>query len=406
MATHQNPFRPGAGQQPVYLAGRTKERDKFEQILEQKPVLKNLILTGLRGIGKTVLLEELKPIAYEHHWLWANNEISESASITEENMARRIVADLTSVLTPRISKKQSKNPMGFSFSQNAEKTETETPLDFHDLWKIYEDTPGLTGDKLKAVIQTARRLLDGNSVQGIIFAYDEAQNLSDQEKNGQYPLSTLLDVFSTLQRDHSTTPVMIIFSGLPVLFPRLNEARTYTERMFEVLTLDKLGVRDARDAIEKPIELTKNPVRLSEQTIDDIIRFSGGYPYFLQYICKEILDIFGGDIFQEPAIPFREIISKLDQDFFAPRWDRMTDRQRDFMRVIANIETQEDEFTAQEIAERSGKDLEKSFSASHVVQMLNLLTQKGFIQRNRHGKYAFALPLMAEFVKRQTEWSI
>lgn len=403
MALHQNPFRPGAGQQPVYLAGRTKERDKFRQILGQKPVLKNLILTGLRGIGKTVLLEELKPIAYEHHWLWANNEISESASMTEENMARRIVTDLTSILSPRISKQRSKNPVGFSSSQNAEETESKTRLDFQDLWKIYEDTPGLTGDKLKAVIQTARKFLDGSEIQGIIFAYDEAQNLSDQEKNGQYPLSTLLDVFSTLQRDHSTTPVMIIFSGLPVLFPKLNEARTYTERMFEVLTLDKLSDRDARDAIEKPMELTENPVRLSAQNIDDIIRFSGGYPYFLQYICKEILDILGGDVFQEPTIPFQEIISKLDQDFFAPRWDRMTDRQRDFMRVIANIEAPKDEFTAQEIAERSGQYLEKSFSTSHVVQMLNLLIQKGFIQRNRHGKYAFALPLMDEFVQRQTE---
>ena len=400
MEPRQNPFRPGAGQQPLYLAGRIEERNKFRQILEQRPILKNLILTGMRGIGKTVLLEELKPIAYEHHWLWANNEISESASMTEENIARRIVADLTSVLTPRISKQQSKNPVGF---QNAEKTETEIPLDFDDLWGIYESTPGLTSDKLKTVIQTSRKLLDGSGVQGIIFAYDEAQNLSDQEKNGQYPLSTLLDVFSTLQRDHSTTPVMIIFSGLPVLSSRLNEARTYTERMFEVLTLDKLSDRDARDAIEKPIEFAKSPARLSSQTIDDIIQSSGGYPYFLQYICKEIFDIFGGDVFQEPAIPFREIISKLDQDFFAPRWDRMTDRQRDFMRVIANIETSEGEFTAQEITEQSGQDMEKSFSSSSVVQMLNVLIQKGFVQRNRHGKYAFALPLMAEFVRRQTE---
>ena len=403
MQLHQNPFRPGAGQKPLYLAGRVKERDKFRQILEQRPILKNLILTGMRGIGKTVLLEELKPIAYEHHWLWANNEISEPASMTEKNIARRIVADLTSVLTPRISKQQSKNPVGFSFSQNTEKTKTEIPLDFDDLWKIYEGTPGLTSDKLKAVIQTSRKLLDGSGVQGIVFAYDEAQNLSDQEKNGQYPLSTLLDVFSTLQRDHSTTPVMIIFSGLPVLSSRLNEARTYTERMFEVLTLDKLSDRDARDAIEKPIEFAKSPARLSSQTIDDIIQSSGGYPYFLQYICKEIFDIFGGDVFQEPAIPFREIISKLDQDFFAPRWDRMTDRQRDFMRVIANIETLEGEFTAQEITERSGQDMEKGFSTSSVVQMLNVLIQKGFVQRNRHGKYALALPLMAEFVRRQTE---
>ena len=403
MERYQNPFRPGAGQQPLYLAGRTEEQDKFRQLLERRPILKNLILTGVRGIGKTVLLEKLKPIAYEHHWLWANNEISESASMTEENIARRIVADLTSVLTPRFSKQQSKNPVGFSSSRNAEKTETEIPPGFDDLWQIYESTPGLTSDKLKAVIQTSRKLLDGSGAQGIIFAYDEAQNLSDQEKNGQYPLSTLLDVFSTLQRDHSTTPVMIIFSGLPVLFMRLNEARAYTERMFEVLTLDKLGDRDARDAIEKPIELAKSPARLSAQTVNDIIRSSGGYPYFLQYICKEIFDIFGGDVFQEPAIPFREIISKLDQDFFAPRWNRMTNRQRDLMRVIASIETSEDEFTTQEIAERSGRDMEKSFSTSSIVQMLNVLIQKGFVQRNRHGKYAFALPLMAGFVRRQTE---
>src|SRR5665213_2181009 len=88
-----NPFRPGAGQQPIYLAGRTKEQDTFRQMLQQNPVSQNVIVTGLRGVGKTVLLESLKPIAQADKWLWTGNDLSESVSLTEENVARRLVVD-------------------------------------------------------------------------------------------------------------------------------------------------------------------------------------------------------------------------------------------------------------------------------------------------------------------------
>ena len=83
-----NPFRPGNGQRPLYLAGRTHEHDQFAKMVKEETVAQNAILTGLRGTGKTVLLEELKPIAQAQRWLWAGNDLSESASLTEDRFAQ------------------------------------------------------------------------------------------------------------------------------------------------------------------------------------------------------------------------------------------------------------------------------------------------------------------------------
>src|SRR5260370_21173303 len=82
-----NPFRPGAGQLPPYLAGRTVELDEMKKQLKQTVILQNVILTGLRGIGKTVLLETMKPIAQGMNWLLVGTDLSESASLTEDRLA-------------------------------------------------------------------------------------------------------------------------------------------------------------------------------------------------------------------------------------------------------------------------------------------------------------------------------
>ena len=78
-----NPFRPGAGHMPPYMAGREQETNEFRRLLGQSTVLENLVLTGLRGLGKTVLLETFKPLAIQEGWLWAGTDLSESASISE-----------------------------------------------------------------------------------------------------------------------------------------------------------------------------------------------------------------------------------------------------------------------------------------------------------------------------------
>src|SRR5256885_1097011 len=90
-----NPFRPGAGHRPPYLAGRIAEQREFERLLDQTIILENPLLTGLRGVGKTVLLETFKPLAIQRGWIWVGTDLSESASVSEEALAVRLMADLS-----------------------------------------------------------------------------------------------------------------------------------------------------------------------------------------------------------------------------------------------------------------------------------------------------------------------
>ena len=394
-----NPFRPGNGQRPIYLAGRTKEQNQFTTMVQETTIAQNVIVTGLRGVGKTVLLEELKPIAQTNGWLWTGNDLSESASLTEDRIARRIVVDLSTLLAPLVVQNEPQASFGFQ----AQPQNLQRPMQFDDLWKIFEATPGLTDDKLKAVLAHARSILEATHLRGVIFAYDEAQNLTDHAQSKEFPLSILLDVFSYFQRVPSKCQFMLVLTGLPTLFPKLNEARTYTERMFHVMHLQRLDDEDARQAITKPIELTKSQMTFAKATVAKIMEMSQGYPYFIQFICKEVFDAWIGKITigEAPSVPMHSILEKLDQDFFAPRWARGTDRQQDFMKVIATLPNADDEFSVQDIVGKSRQLLKKGFNPSHATQILQALAEKGLIYRNRRGGYCFAVPLLSQFIRRQ-----
>jgi hypothetical protein len=393
-----NPFRPGAGQRPLYLAGRTHEQDQFRRLLQQNPVTQNVILTGLRGVGKTVLLEELKPIAQAADWLWAGNDLSESTSLTSERISMRLVVDLATLLGPLLTM-TIEPKLGFKRGPP-----DVARMEHKDLWKIYETTPGLAEDKLKAVLHTVADVLAPTGKRGIVFAYDEAQNLSDHAAKGEFPLSLLLDVFSHIQRQHNKFQYLLVLTGLPTLFPKLNEARTYTERMFHVLQLERLDEDDATKAILKPIEISKSKLTFTSETVVMIKRYSGGYPYFIQYISKEVFDAWIGRLQEGKAasVPMNEIVRKFDQDFISPRWQRATDRQQAFLHVIATLQSSDGEFSVQEIVEASRNILKRGFSPSHTTQMLQALTERGLVYKNSRGRYRLAVPLMSQFIQRQS----
>src|SRR2546429_5713054 len=98
----KNPYRPGAGHMPPHLAGREREYEEFDRLLDQDTILENLVLTGLRGVGKTVLLDTFKPRAIQRGWLWAGTDLSESASVSELSLAQRLLTDLA-VITSGIT---------------------------------------------------------------------------------------------------------------------------------------------------------------------------------------------------------------------------------------------------------------------------------------------------------------
>ena len=97
MTEFSNPFRPGAGHKPPYLAGRQAEREEFLRMLGQSTILENMVLTGLRGVGKTVLLDSFKPLAMSQGWVWVGTDLSESTSVSEDTMAIRLCTDLSPV---------------------------------------------------------------------------------------------------------------------------------------------------------------------------------------------------------------------------------------------------------------------------------------------------------------------
>lgn len=389
-----NPFRPGAGHPPPHLAGRASEKSEFDRLLTQDLVLKNVVLTGLRGVGKTVLLGEFRPKAIAAGWAWVGSDLSETVSVSEENLAVRLLTDLSVITSGITVRKDTRQLPGF----NAAHEESEVTLDYRTLIELYSSTPGLVMDKLKHILRYVAHCLPPGMK--LIFAYDEAQNLSDNAAKEQYPLSVLLDVFQAIQRE--SIPFMLVLAGLPTLFPKLVEARTYAERMFTVLFLDSLNESESKEAIEVPLERSSTTIRPTGDAIDAICRVSGGYPYFIQFICREAYDIWEVD--SARAIPMNELILKLDTDFFAGRWARASDRQRELLFVISELPNTL-EFSVQEIVGQS-KAHRKPFSNSHVNQMLSTLSDKGLIYKNRYGKYSFAVPMLGEFISRQPKPSM
>lgn len=387
---------------PPYLAGREGEYAGFDRLLDQDEILENLVLTGLRGVGKTVLMETFKPRAEQRGWLWAAADLSESASISEGALAQRLLADLaliTSSVTVEAS--ESRQPAGFTAPSGPK----QIPLSYEVLTSVFEATPGLTADKIKATLEFAWEHLRDRDQRKVIFAYDEAQNLADHASKEQFPLSVLLDVFQSIQK--KGIPFMLVLAGLPTLFPKLVDARTFAERMFRVMTLTRLSDEESKEAILKPIEIAECPIRFTPKSVEIISHESGGYPYFIQFICREVFDVFirqhADD--EQPSVPVEAIQRKLDADFFAGRWAKITDRQRELLWVVAHLEHADEEFTILELTKMAKELLPKSFSASHANQMLASLSERGMIYKNRLGKYSFAVPLLGRFILRTYDLS-
>ncbi|MHB0980669.1 MAG: ATP-binding protein [Thermoleophilia bacterium] len=398
--THcQNPFRPGAGHMPPYLAGRETEKREFEALLNQDVILKNLIITGLRGVGKTVLLDTLKPIAIGSEWLWVGSDMSEATSVSEHNLAIRLITDLA-VVTSKIAIGQPRPGTGFNF----ETTSGPPTLDSQALSGIFDETPGLASDRLKAVLEEVWFCVEAIGKRGLVFAYDEAQNLADHRSADEYPLSLLLEVLQSVQKKGMR--FVLVLTGLPTLSANLVAARTYAERMFRNLVLERLSRIETEEAILKAVDSKSCPVDFSQGLIDTVFQFTLGYPYFVQYVCREAFDLWTQDLDAGEElrdIPMFEITMKLDSDFFAGRWDRATDRQRDLLGVVAQMETAASEFTVREIVEKSREVLGKPFNSSHVNQMLGSLCDVGLVYKVRWGKYCLAVPLLDAFIRRQLE---
>src|SRR5262245_16313485 len=192
----ENPFRAGAGHSPPYLAGREEEKKTFGDLLDQDAVTQNLVLTGLRGVGKTVLMDNVhKPLALKKNWIWVGADLSESAFVSEESLCVRLLTDL-SVFTSELTLTTSGKGVGYRST-----TRDENRLDFEYLLReVFAKQPGLIADKLKATLEFVWRAIPATGKRGVVFAYDEAQVVRDRKDKDQYPLALMLEVFQSLQK--------------------------------------------------------------------------------------------------------------------------------------------------------------------------------------------------------------
>lgn len=390
----ENPYRPGAGHQPPFLSGRQYEQDQFRRLIGQRLVTENIVITGLRGVGKTVLLESFRSMALDEEWLWVGNDLSESSGLSEDRLSIRIITDLARALGERRRTRQ--QLMGFIPPGDSE------PPSYETLCAAYLKAPGLPSDKLRAAIDLTNQYLRSAGVKGIILAYDEAQCLGDHADRHQYPLSMLLETCQHLQRHSGSLPFMLVLTGLPTLLDALTESRTYTERMFLVLVLDRLSRADTTAAIREPLVQLAPHLAVPEAAIERVAELSGGYPYLIQFFAKELVDTLvampNGGLAQFPS---EDAWRRLDNGLFAARWNRTTDRQRDVLRVLAEIPGDQADFSAQDIVEAAAELGGPQLTNAQTSQLLQGLVERGLVYRTRRGKFAFSLPMSQAMIRRR-----
>ena len=380
-----NPYTPGSGRMPFELAGRQQEIDYFDLIVAKSKLGRpdrGLVLSGLRGVGKTSLLNFLAEHARTHDWL----VISIEAKLTEPGRAsvrQRLGREINAALRRFSWKHKAGDAIdslksmvaGFSVAAagvqvgvdfNAPAASGELDVDFEELV-----------EQICAVMAKERSAF-------AVFV-DEMQDLDPD----------LLAALITTQHlaNQRGWPFFVIAAGLPNLPAVLATSRSYAERSFKYFQVGALNEPEAVDAYLLPA--TANGGRFDQDALDLLVEASSGYPYFIQEFGNAIWDLAADVPFTvadaEAAIDVG--VALLDAGFFPARWDRATPAERRYLTAMANTAA-ESPLSATVAAE-----LGSSTQAQSTVRQE--LIRKGLVYPPEHGRVAFTVPGMADFIRRQ-----
>ena len=382
-----NPYAPGAGTPPPELAGRDELREivriALERVRAGRPT-KSIMMVGLRGVGKTVLLDRLR-------------EDAESAGIQTLRVEAPENRSLPAILSPQIRQamlRLSRNEQAKEFAQRALRglagfakalklkyQDIEVGIDF-------EPEPGLAdnGDlehDLQALLEVSGAAAKKAGTALALFV-DELQYVAEDE------LAALITALHrTAQR---SLPVVLVGAGLPQLPGKMGRAKSYAERLFDFPQIGPLSIEAARVAITKPA--TDQGVSIDEDALARIVQETRGYPYFLQEWGKHAWDAAG----QSP-ITLRDVeratasaIAALDESFFRVRFDRLTPLEKKYLRAMAELGP--GPHRSGDIAERLGREV------TSLGPTRSQLIVKGMIWSPSHGDTAFTVPLFDEFMRR------
>lgn len=382
-----NPYAPGAGSPPPELAGREELRRVVSIALQRIRIgnpSKSVLLVGLRGVGKTVLLEQIRVDTEAEGMHTVRIEAPEGRSLPA------LLAPQLRVALLRLSRLESAKETarrglsalaGFVKGLKVTYNDIEVGLD-------YEPEPGLADNgnletDLAVLLEQVGRAAKAARTAVVMFI-DELQYIDE----GQFAA-----LISALHRcAQLRLPVMLVGAGLPQLRERAGSAKSYAERLFDYPEVGPLSEEDARSALESPARALG--VSFEGDAVNSIISDTRGYPYFLQEWGKHAWDIADASpITRSDAEQARDVaIAALDESFFRVRFDRMTPLERRYLRAMAELGP--GPHRSGDIAAILGRDV------SSLAPTRAKIIGKGMVWSPSHGDTAFTVPLFDEFMKR------
>jgi hypothetical protein len=382
-----NPFSPGAGTPPPELAGRDELREAvriaIERVRRGLPT-KSVLMVGLRGVGKTVLLDRMRDDAEDSGIHTIRIEAPEGRSLPAL-LAPQLRQALLRLSRNEQAKDGAKRALralaGFAKSLKLKYADIEVGLDF-------DPEPGLAdnGDlehDLQALLETAGAAAQKAGTALVIFI-DELQYVQESE------LAALITAMHRCAQRR--VPVMLVGAGLPQLRGRMGNAKSYAERLFDFPEVGPLPKPAARIAIAKPVE--HQGAQIAQEAVERIVAETKGYPYFLQEWGKHAWDAASASPIRvdDVASATSAAIAALDESFFRVRFDRLTPAEKKYLRAMAELGP--GPHRSGSIAECLGREV------TSLGPTRNKLIAKGMIWSPNHGDTAFTVPLFDEFMRR------
>ena len=392
MDPNTNPFNPGAGAPPLELVGRDAILRQSEIVLERVRrgrAERSLLLVGLRGVGKTVLLREIRRSALEKGYLVEMIEAQEERTLTQLLVPalRRLLLDLdTAKRTAATVKRGLRVLRSFlgTVKVSAGDWEVSLGVDPEPGRADSGDLESDLQDLLVAVGEAARE-----TERPIALLIDELQYLP---KAG---LAALIRSLHAVAQEQ--LPLVLFGAGLPQLFSQIGEAKSYAERLFRFAEIGRLSQLDSDEVVRGPVQT--QGARVDQDALKEIYGQTKGYPYFLQEWGYRAWNLAPADLIDLAVArqATRLAIQELDSQFFRVRFDRVTPAEREYMLALAELG--EGVHRSAEVA----RTIDKTTNQLGTVR--DSLIRKGMIYSPTHGEIAFTVPLFDQFMKRMTAQS-
>jgi len=389
----RNPYAPGAGQRPPELAGRDEQLHAFDVTLERvsrgRPE-RSVVLTGLRGVGKTVLLNALRSAAVRAHWGTGKLEARPDQSLRRP-LAAALHMAVRELGHPQPDEVEHVLGVLKSFAQRGPSASVR------DRWNPGIDAPAVTGradsgdieiDLLEVLTDIGGLAADRGS--GVAIFIDEMQDLSAED------VSALCAAAHEISQ--TGLPVVVVGAGLPHLPAVLSASKSYSERLFRYSRIDRLDEASARIALEAPA--AEEGASWSAEALEAMYAVTAGYPYFVQAYGKAVWDnAVGPEISADDvAIAAPEAEGELAVGFFGSRYERATPAEREYLRAMADAGSGDaDSVATSAVAAKLGKR-PQSLSPAR-----DSLMKKGLIYSGERGQIAFTVPHFGRYLRTHSD---